>query len=308
MEKEKFIEWQCKKRRELYKLLGVLPDKDYPVKVIKRKIEEREKYILEKLVLDLNGYEPVPAYFVKPQNLKGKVPGVIFNHSHGGKYFLGKDEFIEGNSYMEKPPYAEVITSLGLVGICIDHLNFGERSGRDELSLFKELIWYGKVLWGLMVFDSIKTVDYLFTREEVDKERIITIGMSMGSTMAWWLSALDERIKICVDICCLTDFEELIRTNGLQFHGIYYFVPSLLRYFTTSDINSLIAPRPHLSVAGAFDKLTPIEGLKKIDNNMKKVYKIFGKEENWQLKIYNTGHRETYLMRNDIIEFLLKHI
>jgi hypothetical protein len=193
---EKLINWQKRKREKLYKLLGDLPERNYPVKVIRKIEEEREKYILEKLILDLNGYELVPAYFVKPKNLKNKVPGIVFNHSHGGKYYLGKDEFIEGNSYMAKPPYAELITSLGFAGICIDHINFGERSGRDELDLYKELIWYGKVLWGLMVFDSLKTVDYLITREEIDKERIATIGMSMGSTMAWYLSALDERIKI----------------------------------------------------------------------------------------------------------------
>ncbi|HOK55722.1 MAG TPA: alpha/beta hydrolase family protein [bacterium] len=305
---EELVKWQEKKRKKLYKLFGELPEGDYPVRVIKRIEEEREKYILEKLVLDLNGYELVPAYFVKPKNLKNRVPAIVFNHSHGGKYYLGKDEFIEGNSYMAVPPYAEVITSLGFVGICIDHLNFGERSGRDELDLFKELIWKGRVLWGLMVFDSLKVVDYLMTREEVDKERIATIGMSMGSTMAWYLSALDKRIKVCIDICCLTDFEELIKTRGISGHGIYYFVPSLLKFFSTSDINSLIAPRPHLSVAGAFDRLTPLDGLKKIDRELKNIYKKFGKEENWQLKIYNVGHRETFQMRSDIIEFLLKHI
>ncbi len=302
------VKWQKKKREKLYNLLGDLPDRNYPISVLKRKEEEREKYIIEKLVLDLNGYEEVPAYFVKPKEFKGKLPAVIFNHSHGGKYYLGKDEFIEGNTYMEKPPYAEVITSLGFVGICIDHINFGERSGKDELDLFKELIWNGKVLWGLMVFDSIKVVDYLLTRDEVDGKRIATIGMSMGSTMAWWLSALDERIKVCIDICCLTDFHTLIKIDGLKYHGIYYFVPSLLKYFSTSDINGLIAPRPHLSVAGIFDKVTPYDGLLKIDKEMKKIYSKFGKEENWQLKLYNVGHRETFQMRQDIIEFLLKHI
>ena len=25
--------------------------------------------------------------------------------------------------------------------------------------------------------------------------------------MAWWLAALDTRIKVCVDLCCLTDFD-----------------------------------------------------------------------------------------------------
>ena len=61
-----------------------------------------------------------------------------------------------------------------------------------------------------MVFDSLRAVDYLCTRPDIDASRIGTLGMSMGSTLAWWLAALDVRIRVCVDICCLTDFEALI--------------------------------------------------------------------------------------------------
>ena len=32
--------------------------------------------------------------------------------------------------------------------------------------------------------------------------------------MSWWLSALDERIKVCVDLCCLTDYQSLIEAKG----------------------------------------------------------------------------------------------
>ena len=74
-------------------------------------------------------------------------------------------------------------------------------------------------MWGMMVYDSLRAVDYLVTRADVDAGRIGTIGMSMGSTMGWWLAALDERVKVCVDICCLTDFEALLEEKGLEGHG-----------------------------------------------------------------------------------------
>ena len=77
--------------------------------------------------------------------------------------------------------------------------------------------------------------------------------MSMGSTMAWWLAALDTRIKVTVDINCLTDFQALLAENGLSRHGLYYFVPGLLKHFTTAQINALIAPRAHLGLAGLRD-------------------------------------------------------
>jgi len=56
-----------------------------------------------------------------------------------------------------------------------------------------------------------------------------SFGMSMGSTKAWWLAALEPRVKVCMDVCCLTDFDELIKTHGLKGHGIFYYVPSLLK-------------------------------------------------------------------------------
>jgi len=174
------------------------------------------------------------------------------------------------------------------------------------MEVFKDMLWKGQVMWGMMVYDNLRALDYLDTRTDVDNKRIGTIGMSMGSTMSWWLAALDERIKVCVDICCLTDFQSLIEEKGLNLHGIYYFVPDLLNHFTTSQINGLISPRPHFGLAGKLDPLTPQKGLEIINNNLKEIYKADGAPEAWQLKIYDVGHLETAEMRQDIMDFFKK--
>ena len=155
-----------------------------------------------------------------------------------------------------------------------------------------------------MVYDSLRALDYLVSRPDVDPMRIGTMGISMGSTMAWWTAALDTRVKVCIDICCLTDFEALIEAQGLDGHGIYYYVPSLLKHFSTAKINALIAPRAHLSLAGNYDPLTPLAGLDRIDQELKQVYEQAGAEEAWQLKRYEIGHFETALMRSEVISFL----
>ncbi len=54
------------RRRELYALLGDLPDRHRPITARTVAEEVRDHYVLEKLVLDLNGIEDVPAYFVRP--------------------------------------------------------------------------------------------------------------------------------------------------------------------------------------------------------------------------------------------------
>ena len=298
----------AKRRAQLYRLLGDLAPRRRRIfsKVIA--IEERPSYILERLELDLNGIETAPAYFVKPKSFPGRNPAILYNHAHGGDYRLGKDEFLKGRKELHKPPYAELITSMGYCALCMDTWVFGERAARTELDTFKAMLWKGQVLWGMMVYDSRRGIDYLSSRPEVDGARIGTLGLSMGSTMAWWVAALDTRVKVCVDICCLTDFQALFETEGLKEHGIYYYVPSLLKHFTTAQINALIAPRAHLSLAGNLDALTPPAGLDRIDRELKKVYAAAGKPEHWKLVRYDGGHQETPEMRKEIVDFLKQRL
>ena len=82
------------RRRELYSLLGRLPPRDRPIQATKRDEGERDGYILETWDLDLNGIEIVPADWARPRTLAGRAPAVLFNHSHGGGYKIGKKEFI----------------------------------------------------------------------------------------------------------------------------------------------------------------------------------------------------------------------
>ena len=291
------------RRRELYGLLGDLPERDRKITARSVSVEERPGYTLEKLVLDVNGIEPAPAYFIKPRSATGKMPAVLYNHWHGGEYFLGKDEMLRPKEGI--PSFADALAGEGYCALCLDMWCFGERSkAHTESDLFKEMLWKGQVLWGMMVYDTLRGLDYLATRPEADTSRIATLGMSMGSTMAWWAAALDPRIKVCVDICCLTDFDALIAAKGLGGHGVYYFVPSLLKHFTTSEINELIVPRPHLGLAGNLDALTPAAGLDRIDRELKQAYAAAGRPDDWKLLRYDVKHVETPEMRREILAFL----
>ncbi|MBL7006853.1 MAG: acetylxylan esterase [Spirochaetia bacterium] len=294
------------RREQLYGLLGDLPPLQQKISAAVESITQKDEYILEKLILNLNGTEPVPAYFVKPLHCADKTPCILYNHSHGGNYLLGKEELLAGNEYLQTPPYAQVLTSLGYSVLCIDAWCFGERHGLSELELFKEMLWKGQVLWGMMVYDSLRALDYICSRTDVDPKRIGTLGMSMGSTMAWWAAALDSRIGVCVDICCLTDFSALIEENGLNRHGIYYYVPSLLKFFTAADINALISPRPHLSVTGKRDLLTPQKGVERITRELREVYRNEEAADKWVQKQYDTGHCELAEMRTEVVSFLRK--
>lgn len=296
------------KRQKLISLLGDLPNQNDEIIVKKIKEENKGSYILEFLLLGLNGNELVPAYFARPKDEGRKRPVVLFNHSHGGNYHIGKIELIQSSDYLQETPYAQELTDMGYGVLCIDMWGFGERRGMSQTEIFKEMLWNGQVMWGMMIYDSIRAVDYLMMREDVDSARIATLGMSMGGLMAWWLSAIDERIKVCIDISAQVDAQSLVDNRGLDCHGIYYYVPALLKYFQTADIQKLIAPRPHLSAVGNHDRLTPYEGLRVIEESLKQTYEIAGRPEHWMMARFNCGHIETAGMRAEVCLFLKKFL
>ena len=306
-----FLARQKERRKQLWALLGDLPweHRPGPAKLVSK--EEHEDYTLERLVLDLNGVEPVPALLLIPRKRQTPAPGLLYIHWHGGMYDLGKEMLLNGVEVA--PAYAPVCAQKGLVTLAIDSWCFGERkhekNGHEgEENAFKLMLWNGQVLYGMMMFDEFRAMDYLASRPEVDNQRLGALGMSMGSTKAWWLAALDPRVKLCMDVCCLTDYEELIKAHGLQGHGIFYYVPSLLKYFQTSEINELIVPRAHLSVNGKRDELTPPAGVDKVRDYLLPLYRKYGKEAKLRVELFDCAHVELPEMRKLILEWMDRYL
>jgi len=273
--------------------------------------EKHDGYTLQRLVLDLNGVEPVPALLLIPDKRPSPAPGLLYIHWHGGMYDLGKEQLLRGVDV--QPAYAPVCVEHGLVTLAIDSWCFGERKRNTnghvgEEDAFKLMLWNGQVLYGMMMFDEHRAVDYLVSRPEVDPNRIGAFGISMGATKAWWLAALDPRIKLCIDLCCMTDFEELMKIDNLKGHGIYYYVPSLLKHFQTHQINELIVPRAHLSLNGRKDLLTPPAGVERVRDHLAPLYQKFGKAEDCRIELFDCAHEELPEMRRLVLEWMDTHL
>jgi len=306
-----FASMQAERRRELWSLLGELPrqHRSGPAKVLRT--EKHEGYTLERLILDLNGEEPVPALLLIPDKRQTPAPGLLYIHWHAGMYDLGKEQLLRGVD--AQPAYAPVLAEKGIVTLAIDSWCFGERKRESdgktgEEDAFKLMLWKGQVLFGMMIFDELRALDYLASRAEVDPKRIGAFGMSMGATKAWWLAALDPRVSVCMDVCCLTDFDELIKAHSLREHGIYYYVPSLLKHFQTGEINELIVPRPHLSVNGRRDPLTPPAGVEKIRDYLLPLYRRYGNEADCRIALYDCAHVELPEMRGVILPWMDRYL
>ena len=290
-------------RAQLWELLGKLPPRPKLPKVEILSREDRGDYMVEKFQFDNEAGATVPGYIILPKGVTGKAPAILYCHWHGGEYEIGKEELFQARHTPEAP--GPVLARRGYVVLGIDTYCFGERNGRGpdgplekgadgEASACKFNLWVGRTLWGMIVRDDLMALDYLASRREVDADRLGVMGMSMGATRAWWLMALDERLKTGVPVCCLTRYQNIIERGYLHAHGFYYFVPNVLNHFDTEAIVSLIAPRPVLFLDGDSDKTSPADGIHAIEAAVRPVYGLYGREKDFESIVYaGQGHLYT---------------
>ena len=170
----------------------------------------------------------------------------------------------------------------------------GDKGGAGELSASKFNVWAGRTLWGVIVRDDLMALDYLCSRPEVDAVRIGVTGISMGSTRAWWIMALDDRPRAAVCIACMTRYQELIAHGMIKAHGIYYFVPGMLKHFDAEAVIACAAPRPMLFQTGDKDGGSPVDGVRTLGEIVSKVYALHGNTDHFENVIY-PGVAHVYL-------------
>ncbi len=314
-------EWKKQRievQETLLKLLGDRPlrPKSLQIRTIFRK--EQNGYILEKFEFD-NGVDGrVPGYIAIPANLQGKAPAILGLHGHGSS----KDNILGTNPDTQQAIMA-LLVSNGFIVMAIDSYFNGERRGtgpagtlemqergsNQEMSQFKINLWFGRSLWGMQLRDEQIALDFLTGRSEVDANRIGVTGMSMGSTRAWWLAAIDERVQAVVGVACFTRYKELIEQRYLRAHGIYYFVPGMLKHFDTEAVMGLIAPRPFLVLTGDSDAGSPLSGIKVLEKKLNTVYSLYNDKEKFKSIVYpNTGHVYTDDMKFEMLRWFQKYL
>jgi dienelactone hydrolase len=299
-------------RETLLRQLGTMPPRPDPTKVEVVSREEHEGYTLERFRFHNGVDSVVPGILLLPRGRKGPLPTIIGLHGHGSsKESIATDS--KHGQYI-----GPMLARRGYAVAAIDGYFNGERVGlgpagkldnaaAQEASLFKLNLWLGRTLWGMMLRDEQSLIDYLQTRPEVDKEHIGATGMSMGCTRAWWLAAIDERIRTIVGVACFTRYTELLAHGNLRKHGIYYFVPGILEHFDTEAIYALVAPRPMLMLSGDQDGGAPTDGIAVLEKKLDTVYTLYGVPRQFRSVVYEkTGHEYLPEMKAEMLAWFEK--
>lgn len=305
-------EWKRQRpdvRRKVLDSMGDLPPRPSVdgARIVCREL--RRGYVLERVDQDNGVGNVVSSLLLIPESVKQPAPAVLWLHSSTPD----KTQAIIPGTNGGEEALGEALVKAGYVVLSPDAYWHGDRVGSgpagpretqtdEQLSLHKLNLWLGRTLWGMFVRDDQIALDYLCSRPEVDAKRIGATGMSMGSTRAWWLAAVDERVKATVAVACFTRYQNLIRHGGLNQHGVYYFTNGLLRHFDSEGVLALIAPRPLLALTGDLDAGSPADGIRDLERQVGKVYNAVGAPDRFRSVLYpDIGHTVTPEMRKETL-------
>jgi predicted esterase len=129
-------------------------------------------------------------------------------------------------------------------------------------------------------------VDLLLEQPEVDDQRVLAMGHSLGGKMAFYSTAFDQRITACI----ASDFG--IAWDFTNWEMPWYFGEQILD--DSFKLNghhalALIAPRSFLVIAGEADRPASWQYIQEAQ----RVYRLYDREEAAGCFLHMTGHQPT---------------
>jgi cephalosporin-C deacetylase-like acetyl esterase len=266
----------------------------------------RAGYRVEKLV-----YESRPGFY---------VTGLLYVPEPAGPNVLTTKKFpvildVHGHWAMKKQQAVVQARCIfqalhGYVALCID--TPGHSFEADDAPI--ERRWQGQHNdWALLLgsanttalyaWDGIRALDYLETRPECDMSKVGITGASGGGLATLYNFVADERIKVAVPVVYATSLEVNPYNGCLCNH-----VPATLQVGDRSDLLAIRAPQPILVIGATNDTEFPPAGTQKTGEKLRAIYKLFGKEEDAQWKVFPGGHDYNQAMQELAIGFFDKHL
>lgn len=296
-------------RKKLLQMIGGLPEKKTDLRARITGKVEMDGFTIEKLI-----FESLPGVYVTalvyiPSDHSKKSPAVLVpaGHAPNGKIY-----------YQE---LCQRLAKRGYVVLAWDPVGQGERSqfwdAQAAKSRYNLICAEHAVLGNLAylagtnlarweIWDGIRAVDYLLTRQEVDPERISIVGTSGGGFQAAQIAALDKRIKVVVPSCYITALPMRIFNRiftdpdsdpeqdlfGMISNGVDH-----------AGLLVLMYPRPVVVAAAALD-FFPIEGTHRTFREVRGFYERFNHGDRIEMvESYNT-HQFSLENQEAAFEFL----
>ena len=293
------------------KAIGGIPE---PSKELNAEITgtlQFDGYRVEKIIYTSRENVYVTANMYIPDKIKGKTGAVIFVCGHWDKAKHAEEYQI----------VCQYLVRAGLVVFAQDPIGQGERFSYIDKETGKlsvncgveehdyagfQCLALGKGISRYFVHDTMRAVDYLISRPEVDSERIGITGNSGGGTQSSMMMLIDRRLAAAAPATFVMNRKSYMKTgqaqdreqiwSGLTAYGIDH-----------EDIILSMTPKPVLML-GVVHDFFPIEATEKTYMRCKRVWEIYGKQDCLERFYDDCDHHYTRKMAQKTAQFFAKHL
>lgn len=299
--------WQVERRSFFRRQIGAFPERT-PLNARVTGRLQGEGYRVEKVMFESRPRHHVTASLYLPES-QGPYPAILIpcGHSHTGK---------ASGQYQRA---AILFARNGMAALCYDPVGQGERyqiidreggnthfddiprklavphpNVRHLCTTEHTLMGIGSILLGeniaqYRIWDGMRAIDYLQSREDIRADRIGCTGNSGGGTLTSYLMALDDRIVAASPGCYLTTFQKLIEVKGPQDAEQNIF-GQIAFGMDAADYVIMRAPVPILICASTRDATFDIRGAREVFQQANRFYSHLGYPERVALHEADAPH------------------
>ncbi|MBI3820795.1 MAG: acetylxylan esterase [Planctomycetes bacterium] len=277
---------QSRMRAELARAIGLDPARPRtPLNARTTGTIDRGDFVVEKLIFESRPNYYVTAHLYKPKGA-GPFPGVLVPVGH----------WIQ-DAKMTKPmqELGQAFARRGFAALIYDPVGQGERAVNGNSHRFTlQLFLAGETDLTYMLFDSMRAMDLLASRPDIDSKRLAVTGCSGGGLNTIYFTALDPRQSAAAASCYVTTFRALLEAGN---HCEDNYIPGVRNIGDLGDIYALGWPRKIVALAADRDSINPVFATQTSFARAKKWYEGLGAAEDADLFIDHSEHDYSKGMR-----------
>ncbi len=308
---EGWKERQKQIRETLYEIVGPFPERTPLNAEITRTIE-KDGFRVEHIIYESQpGFYVTSSMYIPYRTAREKKPTIIYCSGHAAQGY-------RSDTYQHK---IINLVKKGFVVFAFDPVGQGERLEYYDPDTGRSIVGgptrehsypgaqafiAGSSQARHMIWDGIRAVDYLLTRDEVDPERIGITGRSGGGTQSSYIAAMDDRIYAAAPEAYITSFTRLLQSIGPQ-DAEQNFFNGIMHGIDHADLLAVRAPKPTLIVATTNDFFS-IQGARETKKEVSRVFTAYGKPDNLGMVEDIGPHASTPDNRKAMYAFFQKHL
>ncbi|WP_164821239.1 alpha/beta hydrolase family protein [Paenibacillus koleovorans] len=283
--------------------VGPLPEMAVPGRVELIGTLDRGRYAVDRVRIEGLPGVFITANFYYPTGITSPGPAVLFACGHA----------TDGKASPMYVSFGVEAATNGFCALVYDPIGQGDRTIASGVEaepmgavdahclVDRQLGAWGERLAPYFVAESVRALDYLLSRPEVDPQRVGVSGNSGGGMMSAYMGAYDDRLQAVAPSCYITELKAMLTrilaqdaeqcTQGFMEQGL-----------DLSDLITAAAPRPYFVGAALYD-FFPIEGVRDAMVEAKRLYTLLGARDRIDTLVASRGHGMWVETRLAILRF-----